>query len=80
MRSPIVAGLVLMVLGSAGVAHRVTYSAPQESKAGDDAAVANSDTHEVPPWVGAAVVVGGLTLIAIGATGKPAGMRPDPWH
>ena len=52
----------------------------RETKTGDEAAVANTETHEVPPWVGAAVVVGGLTLIAIGATGKPTAMRPDPWH
>lgn len=79
MRSPIVAGVVLMILGSAVVAHHVTYTGPQEPKVGDDTA-ANTETREVPPWIGAAVVVGGLTLVAIGATGKPAAMRPDPWH
>jgi hypothetical protein len=70
MRSAVATGLALMILGVAVVARRVNPNPPSRAKT-PDVAVPNAERREIPPAVGAAVVVGGLTLVAIGALRKP---------
>jgi hypothetical protein len=70
MRSAIATGIALMILGAAVVAGRVTPNPPPRAKT-PDVTASNAERREIPPAVGAAVVVGGLTLVAIGALRKP---------
>ena len=77
----LITGIVLIMLGAAALVPGAGYSvnAIDTSVAmvttGDIAAVDGAE-QQIPPWVGAAIIVGGLTLVAVGAVRSPTGMPP----
>ncbi len=78
----LITGVVLIMLGVAAMVPGAGYSvnAINTSVAmvttGDLVPVSDGE-HQIPPWVGAAIIVGGLTLVAVGAVRSPAGAASE---
>lgn len=75
MRSSLIAGLVLILAGAfVFVRAMSSEGAGGVAQVSDVAmattAIATTEAHGIPEWVGAWAVVGGLALVALGATGK----------
>jgi hypothetical protein len=77
----LITGVVLIMLGVAALVPGAGYSvnAINTSVAmltsGSVVAV-DSGERQIPPWVGAAIIVGGLTLVAVGAVRSPTTLAP----
>ena len=77
----LITGVVLIMLGAAALVPGAGYSVNAINTSfamvttGELGAV-NSEEQQIPPWVGAAIIVGGLALVAVGAVRSPTTTAP----
>ena len=70
MRSSLIVGFILMLLGAFVFVRAMSYETTLGAADVPKATIDTGETHGIPESVGAWVVVGGLALVALGATGK----------
>jgi hypothetical protein len=70
MRSSLIAGLILILVGAFVFVRAMSSEGVASVAQVSDVAMATTEAEGIPEWVGAWAVVGGLALVALGATGK----------
>jgi uncharacterized membrane protein len=70
MRSSIIAGILLLVLGAVITFRGMSYKTTKEVAKVGDVAVTDTDKHGIPQWVGIVGIIGGVVLIGGGALTK----------
>jgi hypothetical protein len=68
MRLSLITGIILTVLGAIVLVRGLSYQTTHDVVKVGDVAVTDSETHNMPRWLGIAGVVGGLVLIGAGVT------------
>jgi len=67
MRSSLIAGIVLLVLGAFVLLRGASFTSRRDVLKVGDVKVTADEKQSIPPWVGWAAVVAGVVIIGVGA-------------
>jgi uncharacterized membrane protein len=70
MRSTLIAGIILLVLGAIVTFRGMSYKTTNEVARVGDVKLTDTESHGIPQWVGIAGIVGGVVLVGAGAMAK----------
>ncbi len=70
MKPMVIAGIVIAGLGAYALVKGLSYTSQSNVLKVGDVQVTAEEHRTIPPWLGAAGIVGGLLLIGAGARGR----------